>query len=177
MVKIKTKTNFDFDKLEKKINSIILKSIYRPIGDESKKQVEDTFKTSIDMNGNPFEPISDFYVKFNEYKSGKSVSDAPLVATGRLSTSIKMKTNKNGVTVFSNTLYGAKHLKKRTRKFKINGKARSAEVPQRLWFYKDEQQVIEKMKVFVDKQNTVLVNKIKSQLKTKMSNLGKTLFF
>tara|TARA_B100001250_G_scaffold409208_1_gene433104 strand:- start:2064 stop:2609 length:546 start_codon:yes stop_codon:yes gene_type:complete len=177
IVKIQTSINFDFKKLDKKINSIILNEIYRPIGEESKRQVEQTFKTSIDMDGNRFEPISDFYAKYNEYKSGKTTLDAPLVATGALSKSIRMETNPKGVSVYSNKGYGGKHLKSHTATFKIKGEERKAEVPQRLWFYRDGKQVVSKLKFFTSEKNSKFVKKIKSQLKTEMRSFGKKLSF
>ena len=176
MIKIQVKTNVDFDKVSKNLNTILLNSIYRPIGTEARNQVQESIKTGIDMEGKPFEPLSDFYVLNNTY-APRSKGDTPLLATGRLLKSIKMQTLENGVRVFSNVLYGGKHLKKDHKETFTtkHGIKRTAQLPQRLWFYRDNQHAVNKLMKPLSRQKIVFENNFMVQLKVPMRNLGKAL--
>ena len=172
-MKIQTKTNVDFRKVADKIdnfNKLILDEVLRPVAKKAKSQVKLTFAIGRDIkDGKDFKPLSNLYTKTTHRKP----NDRPLVDTGKLFRSIKLKTNQKilTATVGSNVDYGELHIEGGMEYVPKYNK--SFYVPPRQWFYKSEEEAVSLLESDFNTLPPKFLSKLVSHIETNFRNIGK----
>ena len=172
-MKIQTKTNVDFRKVPDHLddfNNLVLDEVLRPIAEKAKAQVKLTFQIGRDINkGKDFKPLSNFYTKNTHRKP----NDRPLVDTGKLFKSVKLKTNhkKPSATVGSNIDYGELHIEGGMEYLPEYKK--SFYVPPRQWFYKTEEEAVSLLQSDFNNLPPKFLSKLVSHIKTNFRKIGK----
>jgi len=176
IVKIQTKVNFNFYKVQKRVVTQLISSRLNKIANEALKRVRKTFFTEKDITGKPFAKLSERYKQqFKENPNKRIMEDS-----GALKSSFKKTSVSKDLSVSIGSPLGdyANHLKDTHSGIKRdNGsfkgfKGRYGLIPQRKFFYSSEEEAYEILGEKIEAEIDSFLDDFMKNLSTSMRKLN-----
>jgi hypothetical protein len=181
IVKIQTKVNFNFNKVQKRVVTQLISSRLNKIANFAKKKVMDTFAKERDITGKPYAKLSGLYLNHPNPKLGKKNKSKPIMQdSGALKTSFKKTPVSKDLSISVGSPLGdyANHLKETHSGIKrSNGtfrgfKGKYGLVPQRKFFYSSEEEAYEILGDKIEKEIDSFLDDFMKNLSTSMRKLN-----
>ena len=176
IVKIQTKVNFNFYKVQKRVITQLISSRLNKIANDALKRVRKTFFTEKDITGKPFAKLTERYRQgFKENPNKRIMEDS-----GALKSSFKKTSVSKDLSVSVGSPLGdyANHLKETHSGIKRdNGsfkgfKGKYGLVPQRKFFYSSEEEAYEILGDKIEKEIDSFLEDFMKNLSTSMRKLN-----
>jgi translation initiation factor 2 beta subunit (eIF-2beta)/eIF-5 len=176
IVKIQTKVNFNFNKVQKRVVTQLISSRLNKIANFALSKVRKTFFTEKDITGKPFAKLSERYKQqFKENPNKRIMEDS-----GALKSSFKKTSVSKDLSVSIGSPLGdyANHLKETHTGIKRdNGsfkgfKGRYGLIPQRKFFYSSEEEAYEILGEKIEAEIDSFLDDFMKNLSTSMRKLN-----
>ena len=176
IVKIQTKVNFNFHKVQKKVVEQLISSRLNKIANTALSKVRKTFFTEKDITGKPFAKLSERYKDgFKKHKDKRIMDES-----GALKSSFKKTSVSKDLSVSIGSPLGdySNHLKdthsgiKRDNGIFKGFQGRYGKVPQRKFFYSSEEEAYEILGEKIEAEIDSFLDDFMKNLSTSMRKLS-----
>ena len=176
IVKIQTKVNFNFNKVQKRVVTQLISSRLNKIANFALSKVRKTFATEQDITGKPFAKLTERYKQgFKENKNKRIMDDS-----GALKSSFKKTPVSKDLSISIGSPLGdySNHLKdthsgiKRANGMYKGFKGKYGLVPQRKFFYSSEEEAYEILGDKIEKEIDSFLDDFMKNLSTSMRKLN-----